>query len=316
MSRVPKTILLLLIAGSLSGCGVFSSSREGIPPEERLKLGKKHLEEGKYDEAIEELEAASEGAGEEFKEEARFLLAEAYFKDRWFYPAFRQYKKHLEDFPITPLLETIEEREFSMAVDLLQGRGRTFLGFHFREGESLGLEILNHIIASFPTGKYLSDSRRLLAAYYFDRREYEDALLEYEELRKKCPESIWKALADFRVGLCNLLQSRGYQYDRNILLNAKEEMLNYLFSHPEGSQREEAMKNLRFIDNLLAQKDLAIAEYYLSRGETLSARAFLSSLVEEYPESIWAEKGKHLLKQEEEALLERNQGFSREEKKE
>jgi len=303
MKKIQPSILWFVFAGLLvSGCGIFSSSKE-LTREDHFNLGKKLLDENDNAAALDELELAVEGDKEDFQEEAEFLLAEAQFRNKWYYPAFRQYKKHLEDYPLTPRLEIIEDREFSMAVDLLKGKGRTFLGIHIRETEGLGVDILNHIIVMFPTGKHAVDSRRILAGYYFDNGDWADAMLEYEELRKKCPDSIWTALADYRIALCNLNQSRGYGYDRNILLRAKEELQNYLLFHPEGAHLKDAKKKIGEIDNQLAQKDLAIAEFYLSRGESQSAEMFLTALIREYPESTWAEKGKHLLALEKQARL-------------
>ncbi len=293
--RVAFAIHGLLAAMLLaSGCSSTPKSSPPFPPGEDTKafdVAKTLLDEKDYEDAQDAFEEFVERyADSSYAEEAAFLLTKSVLAQGDAKQTFLLYKQFLKDYPLSEHLPEIEENLYAIGLDYLEGRRKGFLGIF--GGESIGIDVLEYVVETFPRGKRGVDATRVLGNYHYDHEEWPDAIAEYGELRKNYPESEWKSLADFRIATSYFNQIRGAEYDRDLCDKAREEFSNYIRLFPEGSQIQVAREKLRTARELLSHKDYLIGRFYVSNGKPDAAVRYYRSAVEALPECEWAERSR------------------------
>jgi len=71
-------------------------------------------------------------------------------------------------------------------------------------------------------------------------------------------------------------------------LQQAEEVLRLIlrrFPNESAELKDELMQQAASIRNMLAERDMALADYHINRGENLAARFYLEQLMEGFPET-------------------------------
>lgn len=289
------------LAALLAGCASTADEIHGLDPDSAFDVAKAKFDAGEFETAAELFETvATEFPKSPRAEDSQFYLALSYYKDGEHSDAVKLFKDFAKNHTRSSHLPAVEETLFEIGLDYLDGRAKGFLGIF--TSESSGVEVLEHVLTTFPRGKRGIDSQRILANYYFADGDWPAALAEYQQLSKNYPRSEWKPVSDFRVGLCYLEQSRGWEYDRDLLVKARTTFEGYIHEFPEGANVEEARRHVTEITATLAEKDYRKAALYIFWEKWTSARIFLGDVLRNYPDSPWAERAREDLVRVEEKL--------------
>jgi outer membrane protein assembly factor BamD (BamD/ComL family) len=192
-------------------------------------------------------------------------------------------------------------RIYDMAMDYLHGKADcSFLGIRYN-CPGHGIDILvgeNGLITVYRYLEFADDAIMEIAQYYYEQEQYPEAVPFYERLvREYCPtQSEWCELAEYQLAMATFKQIRGTDYDQQIVLDADKRFGSYLQSHPRGPNAEAAREHRREINDLLAERYLRAAKFYLRDSQPRAARIYLRLVLEKYTSSAAAREAREIQK--------------------
>ncbi|WP_459555121.1 tetratricopeptide repeat protein [Lacunimicrobium album] len=268
------------------------------------------------------------------REEALYLLGEVYYQQKKYPKAQDSYLKLVNDYPTTRYLEQSTRRLFEIAgiwmdlqvtttgdvvpanytndgkasrpkvADGHQTETPSFLNLTDKERptfdtEGRALESLKSIWLHDPTGPLADDALMLTASYQLRKGRFFEASETYKLLREEYPDSP-HAKDAFLLG-SHVAQASylGSSYDSKSLAEAKQlkEASLKIFRDLPEDQRARLQAELVRIDDAIIRRDYDRAVFYLRKGDFESVTLYCSSIINQYPGSVYAEKCKQLLKQ-------------------
>jgi outer membrane assembly lipoprotein YfiO len=225
----------------------------------------------------------------EVAEEALFLAGDSSYRMGELWQSFTYFKELLSRYPLSQYVRDIAERDFLIGEYFLEGD----VGF-FTNRDS-GVKVMTHLVTNFSHHELADDAQMAMAEYFFREEEYEDSAINYKELLKRYPNSEWAEKATVRLGLSHFNVSKGHSYDRERLLMAWIVLDNYLTNYEKGSYRAEALETSQKSRELLAQKELEIANFYHQQQSDLGARIHLANILILFPDTESGEKAKSIM---------------------
>ena len=222
---------------------------------------------------------------------ARFLLIRALLEDDNPFEASEAIRTFIATYPISEFNDRVEEVTFRLAIDYLEGEHDFFIFGKQTDGERL----LRDLVLNFPNGRFADTAHWRLGNYHYDEGNYIEAEASYGAIVEKLSESPWASRAQFNRGLCRLIQVKGPMYDQLNMEAAEEDFREYLRRFPEGDKRAQAEAHIKNLINLMAEKQVSIARWYLGQDKPLAARLFLVRTVSRYGETPAATEARALL---------------------
>ncbi len=241
--------------------------------------------------------AADRWADSVIEEDALFLLGECYFFANHYPDANKTYERLAELYPSTRYLDKVQSHRFAIAqywLSVDQSRNVVTQAVNFTDerlplkdisGE--GRRIYERIRLDDPTGKLADDSTFALGKALFDSMRYFEAAETFSDLRNNYPGSDHQFNAHLMEFQSRLALYDGKNYDGLALKQAEEVLRMILRRFPEESEKiqDQLAEQAGSIRNMLAERDLELADYYIKRGENQAGLIYLRKLVEEYPET-------------------------------
>ncbi len=235
-----------------------------------------------YEEAGKALEAYLENYPEAaFDRNARWLLGDTRMKLDDYDGAFAALKGYVERYPVSDLSAEIAAREYAMGLEYLSGRRSTFFGIFSHE--STGIEILKHVVESFPRGATADDAQWAIANWYLDDEDWEEAWGAFTLLVERFPDSEWRGAAQYRRAYAHYRMVKGIVYDIETIEAARDEFLAYLNDNPEGDRVVEAREKVDLLYEMICEKDVRIGDWYIGQGKPGAARFYLERAARRTP---------------------------------
>lgn len=313
-------LLAALAAGPgweyLPGRGFVDSSTGDIKtPEAFLAFGEKLYAERKFEAAAESMAVLADAPVDTGLRErglllrARSLAATASYADAHF-----EYDRFLRLFSDSPRAPAA--REELMRTDLgwaQEGELQTVLGIPLYRSSRIGVQALKQTLLRFSREESTDDYYLRLAAFHIDQGDLaaaEDELtfiLENYAMSDSAPRALL-----LRARL-RLNRFDGIDYDLKPLVDAKRDYekfagdylrhaddparLRELGLDPERLRAMEAevQQGIRFVTAKQAEKELALARFYLHRNRPKSARVYLESVLRNYDKTPSAPEARRLL---------------------
>lgn len=270
---------------------------EAIAEQKLNPSGKKYIEQ--YIEAAKKYRlAASHWPESTVEEDSLFFEGESYFFADEYVESNRAYENLIALYSGTRYLDKAEQHRFAIArywLEMADKTGGVSLNDPRRPRLNLAGEarrILHRIRIDDPTGKFSDDATNALADAYFKDKRYADAADTYEDLRRNYPGSIFQYHAHLFELKSRLLSYQGKSYDELPLRKADELMRSIVQQFPEQARKDKdylAQEATR-IRTLLAERDLAMAEYFEGRGENRAAKYYYQQVAKNYHDTKLADK--------------------------
>ena len=162
-----------------------------------------------------------------------------------------------------------EDRLLELGLDLLEGRHRAFGIFPDR---SRGIATLLNLAAWAPRSPRAPEALAHVGEYHFENRYFNEAREDYRLILQQYPRSEWADLAAFRLGMCNYLQIDKPTIDAKVINRSLNQLKQYMKLFPAGLYRDEAEVTIVELEELSAQHELAVGDYYEDIGNILGAR--------------------------------------------
>lgn len=216
-------------------------------------------------------------------EDLRFLLAETFYLDDEWRSAFRQYREFGAIYPLSPHGPAVVERIYEMGRSYLAGERSTFFGIFSQK--SVGIEMLEHLIETYPKSRRASDSQYALARHRMDVREWSQARADFRFLHEQYRESEWAPSALFYDAYCSYRQVKGSVYDPKTMGEAVRSFERYLAQVEDGEFERDARTFIAELRELQAEHMFRVGDWYAGAGKPYSSRFYFLSVLTRHPES-------------------------------
>ena len=134
------------------------------------------------------------------------------------------------------------------------------------------------------------DAQYYLAESYFKDEQYILASSEYERFISYYPQDEKREEVEYKMALCFYKQSPRYRLDQSPTRRAIELFQLYNTKYPDSELVTESAARIDELRNKLARKNYESGEYYLRTRSYKAATIYYDLVIDQYPESEWAEK--------------------------
>ncbi len=200
--------------------------------------------------------------------------------------ALYDYETVVRSFPQAPEYALAIERELEIAVRYVNGLDRKFLGVRFVDASEIGTELLIRVQERLPGSRLAERAGIELADYYYRDRDMALASEAYDLFLQNYPRSEYRMRAMQRRIYASIARYKGPRYDSKPLADAQVLIRRFMVQYPAQAQQtglDEAL--LVRVDESGAQSLLQTADWYLGKGNAVSARYTLLRLIARHPQT-------------------------------
>ena len=206
------------------------------------------------------------------------------------YEAFKTYQKVIDLYPYTELVDEVIEREFKIGELFFLGKKINVLGPLKVPAKDKAIEIFKVVADNAPYGKYAEMSIFNAGLAYKDISDYDNAIMMFKDIIDKYPNSELIDKARYQLAKCSKEVSLKADYDQTPTVIAREEFEDFIKKHPESDLSDEAKGIIDKLKHKEAQNAYNIAEFYENRRVLESAVIYYRDIVQNYPDTEWAQK--------------------------
>ena len=292
-----RTLILVLLLPALTfnaGCGSAAgevpddaeSSVVFAAAEASREAGDLDTAEDLYERVYEDYPKSPE------RIEAGWLEAEMMFAQGDYKAAKTAFQEFYEKHRMYRLGE-LENRLYVIGDSLFEDGQSGLLGLGVFPTSALGIGTMQWIVDNLPKGSRADDALMFMARANMDLREYLEATIQLEMILEHYQQREWVFEARYLLGEALLAENRGADYDLLVLRQSKAIFQRYIeiiendeVRRTEYAERvERAKERVVEIDRRLSDKNLKIAEYYISVQRDESAKFYLETAIRMYPDT-------------------------------
>ncbi len=134
------------------------------------------------------------------------------------------------------------------------------------------------------------DAQFYLAETYFLDRRYLLASSEYSRYVQFFPNSPRREIVEFREAKSYYHLSPRFKLDQTYTNRAIERFRLFNSRYPNSEFQEEAAALITEMRDKLARRDFNAGEFYMRTSQYNSAAIYYGLVIDQYPESVWAER--------------------------
>jgi outer membrane assembly lipoprotein YfiO len=206
------------------------------------------------------------------------------------YDALFPYEDLLNNFPNSPLYGPCLTREYNIAIALLNGYKRKFLGMRILTARADAIRLLERI-QDRQRGSPLAELAGIrIADYQYSDGDFTDAQQSYQDFIRRYPYSQFVAKATIRQAECLLGQFRGVKFDMTPLRNAQAQLENLSQNYPGLSDEIQVQALEERIYQLEGESELQIAQFYWRFSKPEASEFYYQRVISGWPDTIWAEQ--------------------------
>ncbi|MCE5251598.1 outer membrane protein assembly factor BamD [bacterium] len=138
------------------------------------------------------------------------------------------------------------------------------------------------------TSDIVDKAQYWLGEAHYKNEDYITAAYEYERVYMDFPSSELAAEAWFKKGMCYFMESPKANLDQENTNLAIDEFNRFIENFPRDQHGDEARKHIDELKEKLAFKDYRNAELYRKMKAYDAALVYYSSVIKDYPRSIWS----------------------------
>lgn len=184
-----------------------------------------------------------------------------------------------------------QKRPFPLIPNLTDNKRPAF------DTDGRALEALKSIWLNHPTGKLADDAVMLSGVHHYRTGDYLEAGHFFEMLREQYPNSPHAANAYQFGAHVEQLIYQGPAYDGRGLDKAIELTESTLSLFPDKVNRERLQKSLAYINHEKARKSWERVQYRLGKGQREAAEINCVALLQDHPDSAFAELAKQTMEE-------------------
>lgn len=228
--------------------------------------------------------------------EGVFLLGECEFERDDFRAANRFYDEVAEN-AVGDLLFDALLRQMDVARAYLSGEKQIVWKVLKFPAYDEGISILDRVWERAPGTRIGEFALKLKADYFYGVGDFDLAQDEYVLLANEYPNGRYLRYAMLRAAESANNAFAGIAFDERPLLNADERFRQIEQEFPVYADREAVPERREGIRNQLAEKDLAVGDWYNRTGSVEAAAYYYRSVIEQYADTIAASEAQLRLRE-------------------
>jgi outer membrane protein assembly factor BamD (BamD/ComL family) len=316
--------MILLLLAALCGANSWEyraggfinlSTGETKAPEAFLALGEKLHAEHRFDEAAEAMAILTASPVDlSLRERALILRSRALADGGEPTAAYEEYNRYLTAFPESPRVAAVREEMMKCALaKARQGDLQTILGIPMYRSSRNGIKLMRDTLLRFSREECTDDYYLRLAAYFQEEGDSASAEAELTLILENYPASDSAPRALLLRARIRRDRFDAIHYDLSALVDAKRDYEMFVGDYlrygdePERlrslgldaarlqAMATEARDGIRFVTAKLAEKELALARFYVHRGRPKSAAVYLDYILRNFGDTPTAPEAKRLL---------------------
>lgn len=167
-------------------------------------------------------------------------------------------------------------------------------------------DILKEIQIRYPYSKYAALAELRGGDVYFKKKEYTLAAEEYKNFITNHPSHEELDYAMYRLGLSYYKMKSGKDRNHSKQLNAIKWFTLLNKTYPDSPYAEQTQEKIEKSRKLLAEREIYIGEFYQKSRNYEAAAQRYKNVLENYPDTEYAEKARELLLEAQEKLSEQS----------
>jgi outer membrane protein assembly factor BamD (BamD/ComL family) len=224
-----------------------------------------------------------------------FIKAELLYAKRKFNKSVREYDNFMDNYPESELYQVALDRQFSIAQAYLAGQKRTVLKIFRIRGYSEGEKIMDKISDRAGIAPLAERANIAVAQSNESRGKYEDAYQRWSQILSKWPTGQTGKNALLAMARCKYLAYNGPKYDVSDLVSARTYYQNFKSRYPDDAKELDIDSRIQNIDELLAEKQFKIAQFYQKTANVDSAGIYYKVIAEQWPNTSAAKISEKVL---------------------
>jgi outer membrane protein assembly factor BamD (BamD/ComL family) len=214
-----------------------------------------------------------------------YVKAELLYAKRRFADAAKSYSDFLDNYPESSLRDAALEREFQIGAAFLGGQKRTVLKIFKVKAYDEGTEIMNSIADREGDAPIAKRAMTTLAQSNEKRGAYEEAYQAWSAAANRWPTG--ELGRESLLGMARSLEKdyRGPKFESKPLEGSKGYYTQYMERYPESAQQLAVEQKIGELENNMAEKELAVAQYYERTLSYGAAGIYYEKISEQWPGS-------------------------------
>ena len=153
----------------------------------------------------------------------------------------------------------------------------------------------NEVELLYPQSIWASRSTLMAAYSYYSQLYFTDAIIELERFLDKYKNHPNTDYAYYLLAICHYNQIVDEKKDLGEIVKAKKYFTLLIKEYPSTDFAEDAKFKLELVEEILASKELYLANYYLDREKWIPAMNRYKKIVNEYNTTIFIEEALYRL---------------------
>ena len=147
-------------------------------------------------------------------------------------------------------------------------------------------ENFTKIVERHPNSSYAPRARFLIGEAYYRDAEFDKAIKEFESFLSFFPRHQIADLVQYRLAMSYYDQVKPVEQDQGLTQKALDQFKKLVKEYPESRYATEALAKVDVCRGRLAQKEVWVANYYITQGNPSAARQRLELVLKSYPRTL------------------------------
>ena len=232
--------------------------------------------------------------------EAQFMVGDCYEKLGEPYEACQSYQEVIDKYPSTSRLKEIVERQKKIADYFYNYQSSGSIkekakGLFTMSQWEKAANIYKMAIKNYPYYEKADEIQYRIADCYMKMEKYETAGAEFEKVSSQYLDSPWLDDAEYKIGICWLNESLKSPNSEQIFEKAIKSFEEFIKKYPDSEFVDEAKKQIKQLNGKKGERIYEIAKFYEKSEDLNSAKIYYKQVIEQFPDSVWAELSKSRL---------------------
>jgi outer membrane assembly lipoprotein YfiO len=233
--------------------------------------------------------------------EAQFMIGDCQEKLELPYEACQSYQEVIDKFPSTNRLKEISERQKKIADYFYNKKSDDMSikekakGIFAISNWEKAANIYQMAIKNYPYYEKADEVQFRIANCYMKLGKYEIARIEFEKLSSQYSDSKWIEESEYLKSVCWLNESIKFPNSEQIFENAIKNFEGFINRYPLSEFADAAKTELKNLNSRKSERIYEIARFYEKNKEPNAAKIYYLQIIEQFPDSIWAEHSKSRL---------------------
>ena len=219
-----------------------------------------------------------------FAEESQLRVAQYYYDQHQYFTAAKEYQKTIDGYRSPDKLEMITNIQKRIANYFFSN---PTMPKNKKEYKKAAI-VYGMVVKNMPDSRNASEFQYRIGLCYQREGNLEEAAKEFRKLISNYPNSVWIDDAYYWIAVCSITPSSSSSYDQSSTDAAIDKLTKFTESFPSSNLCSLAEHKIRELQEIKAQKDYEIAEFYNKQNNKKAAKIYYKQVLKTYSFSKWA----------------------------